>query len=170
MIPSDNFWRMRRFFVIVSKLLENSLEIITMELICVKVPEINFIVDVFLQKLWRQRQLFYLLCFKAFGKHHWKNYYVVLFSKGWRKYSIILAEMNFFVQTFSFETSWRQAQLFYLFCFKAFGEVLRDDYSRALFKKDASSNICNYSRNEPHHEYFPENVRKTNTSYFICFV
>ena len=67
-------------------------------------PEINFIVNIFFEKFWRQRKLCYLLCFKAFGKHLLNNYCGVLFSiwsKGWRKYSITSAEMNFFVQVFS---------------------------------------------------------------------
>ena len=54
MIPWDAFLKRMRLFIIVSKLLENSLEITTMELICVKVAsrifsEINFVVGIFLE-------------------------------------------------------------------------------------------------------------------------
>ena len=69
-----------------------------------------------------------------------------------------------------FETSWRQTQLFYLFCFKTFGEVLRADVGGALFKKVAICSICNCSRNKPHHGHFHENVPKEKGTYLICFV
>ena len=67
----------------------------------------------FLEKFWRQRKLFYLLCFKAFGKHLWNDYCGVLFSKGWWKYSVTSAKMNFFDrhELLFFEMYWRQTQL-----------------------------------------------------------
>ena len=95
MIPSDTFHKHEAFYI-VSKLLENS--IAAMELICVKVGsrKLNFIVSICLEKFCRQRQLFYLLCFKAFQKHLWNDYCGVLFSNGWRKYSVTSAEMNLY--------------------------------------------------------------------------
>ena len=53
MIPSDAFLKGETFFIIVSELLENCLQIATMELICVKsvvFSEINFIGNIFLEK------------------------------------------------------------------------------------------------------------------------
>ena len=75
--------------------------------------------------------------------------------------------MNSFEQTFSLKRPEGRQNFFYLFRFKAFGEVLRDDYSGAAFLKVASTSICNCSRNEPHDGYFPENVAKAKAIYFI---
>ena len=129
MIPSDTFHKHEAFYI-VSKLLENS--IAAMELICVKVGsrKLNFIVSICLEKFCRQRQLFYLLCFKAFQKHLWNDYCGVLFSNGWRKYSVTSAEMNFFVQTFSLKRTEGRHSFFIYFDSKLF---LRVDYSGALF-------------------------------------
>ena len=139
MIPSDAFLKDETFFIIVSELLENSLQIATMELICFKsvvFSEINFIVDIFLEKFWRQRQLFYLLCFKAFGKG-WKTplNWLLWSSFPIKRLQEVLNNFcrnEFLCTDIFFETYWRQTQLFYLFCFKAFGEFLPADYSRAL--------------------------------------
>ena len=138
-----------------------------MELICVEVwsRKLNFIVSICLEKFCRQRQLFYLLCFKAFQKHLWNEYCGVPFSKGWRKYSATSAEMNFFVQTFSLKRIEGRHNFFIYFDSKLF---LRADYSGALFQKVASSSICNCSRNELQHVNFVENVPKAKAIYFIC--
>ena len=64
--------------------------------------------------------------------------------------------MNFFEQTISLKRPEGRHNFFYLFRFKAFGEVLRDDYSGALFLKVASTSICNCSTNEPYHGHFQE--------------
>ena len=57
MISSEIFHKDETFFIVL-KLLENSLEIATMELVCVEAggrspgwsPEINFIVNIFMEK------------------------------------------------------------------------------------------------------------------------
>ena len=89
----------------------------------------------FLEKFWRQRQFFYLLCFKAFGKHLWNDYCGVLFSKGWRKYSITSAEMNFFVQTFSLKRTEGRHNFFIYFVSKLLEKSFELTKVELFFKK-----------------------------------
>ena len=86
-------------------------------------------------KFWRQRNLFYLLCFKAFGKHLWNDYCGVLFSKGWRKYSITSAEMNFFVQTFSLKRTEGRHNFFIYFVSKLLEKSFELTIVEPFFKK-----------------------------------
>ena len=103
--------------------------------------------DIFLEKFRRQRQLFYLLCFKAFGKQLGDDYCRLLFLKVWRKYSITFTEMSFFVQTFSlkraetWDTTWKLQKSWEMTAVKFFSKKLQAEFSLTFPEMHSAVNI-----------------------------
>ena len=139
MIPSDT-WRMRRFLSLFQSFHKTPWRLLQCCWFVLRLQEkiCNFSRNKlrrrhFSRKVLKAEAAFLLALFPSFWKTPLK---LLLWSSFFNRLEEVLDNFcrnGLLCTTIFFETSWRQKQFFYLFCFKDFGEVFRPDYSGALF-------------------------------------